>query len=143
MRFLSGTAVLLIGLGVWLFSDNLPFISEVTVYQTYCTGRSVNGVCDQKVQPMNPITYKVFVEQQTVIYWIDGDKEIKRYPYCAVRDAKNWTCQWSAPSVATQQRDVMRNGVLSIVDSNFSLTTENITDVPKWRWWLVKLMTRD
>src|SRR5262249_53101705 len=77
---------------IWAFSEQNPFRSEVTVYYAFCAGGLKQGKCDTKEETSNTTTFKAMPDQQTVIYWY-GDERPKRLQNCAVRDARNWSCQ--------------------------------------------------
>jgi len=132
----------LIALLLWAFSESLPFRSEVTVYNMFCTGERKGGQCDAEEQTANTATYKAFAEQQTVVYWYGDNDAPKRLWHCAVRDARNWSCQWG---VRLEQLPELE---YQMVNGEFSEYAPGVPDhrtpgvfyrVSKWHWWLVWL----
>ena len=123
--------------GLWLFSEELPFQNEITVYQMFCTGEGrKDGKCKSKEETANPITYRAFVDQQTVIYWFEHSAPT-RMRNCAVRDAKNWSCQL----------DDRWQTEYKMIDGALGKTSDNpiqpiFYQASKWRWWSVWLDQR-
>jgi len=125
---------------LWAFSDSLPFQNEVTVYKMFCTGGLKEGKCNSKEQTANPTTFKVLVDQQTVLYWHGGNDAPKRLVHCAVRNTQNWSCQlgnrleddpkYQWEMVDGRYRDVVQKPALS--------SQELFYQVPKWYWWWVR-----
>jgi len=150
LTFLSILAILVSGLA-WLFSDSLPIGSEVTVYRLFCKGVTGDrqtglpvGQCQAKEETANPTTFKVFVERQTVVYWTGENDTPYRLRHCAVRDARNWSCQLGEfleeePAIEWHVRD----GELRKDYSNLSLymaSGSRFYSVSKRRWWWVRLV---
>ena len=115
-------------IGVWLTFDNAPFTSEIMVYQGWCpSARTDVGTCQSGEEAGNPVTYKASQETQSVVYWFK-DQVPSRLTGCAVRDAKNWSCQ--------------RGGgyATAMVDGRLSETSKlgvMFYQVPKYKWyWL-------
>ena len=124
-------------IAVWLFTDSAPFRSEVTVYFGSCTEARQNSKCKAKEEAANPATYKAIVDQQTVVYWI-GDGEPSRMTPCAVRDAKNWSCQiGNGNGLFPDAKTAMVDGAL--IKTGRGDLDEFFYQVPKWRWWWLKL----
>ncbi len=59
----AGTIVCL-----WAVSDRIPFRNEITVYKLFCTEGLKQGQCKSKEETANPTTYKIFLDQQTIVY---------------------------------------------------------------------------
>lgn len=80
--------------GLWVFQI-WPFnVSDnVTVYQTVCAQK--RGACIKPLRPRQRVFYKVFPEEQIVVWWPDTgvSKFPKKYTGCTVIDAQNWICQ--------------------------------------------------
>jgi hypothetical protein len=123
----------------WLFSEALPFRTETTVYRLFCTGALTQGKCNAKEETANPSTYKAFVDQQTIVYWFENSPGPKRLQHCAIRNAKNWSCQ-----LGNQLEDNPRYE-WQMIDGQLrengptALSRDLFYQVPKWRWWLVWL----
>jgi hypothetical protein len=65
---------------------------EVTVYNMFCKTQRIQGQCKaDEEQTANPQSFKVYPDQQSVIYWI-GDSAPTKYSNCAVPDTINWRC---------------------------------------------------
>jgi hypothetical protein len=129
-------ALILIALGLlWAYSESLPFGSEVTVYNMFCAGEFKDGKCNGREETANPTTYKAFPEQQTVVRWYGDDGAPKRFGYCAVRDARNWSCQYGIKLDPEEAHVQMVSGEYSepnAIEGAFFRA-------PKWHWWWVRL----
>lgn len=134
---LSALLVCVLG-AAWLFMERLPFSNEITAYPIICLGQIADGGCKGEVGAGERTTYKIFVEQQSVVFWMESDREVRRYPYCAVRDVDNWTCQYDEPNVELQAKDVAIDGRVRFVGGRFSVDN-GFGNVPKWKWWRAKL----
>ena len=131
-RVIPWVTLAIAGLAVWLSFDNIPFSSEIVVYQGWCpTARTGTGVCQAGEQSGNPIAYKAYPETQSVIYWFK-DEAPSRMTNCAVRDAKNWSCNqgegYSTAMVDGRLSETSKLGVL-------------FYQVPKYRWYWLWLHT--
>ncbi len=115
----------------WMFT-------EVTIYKMFCTKGRIDGVCKSEEQTANPTTYKVFVQQQMVIYWI-GTSSPVRYPFCAVRDARNWSCKYETGNVVPEHEYIMNDGDFWETGFGPSGAPELFYTVSAWDWWRVWL----
>lgn len=120
--------------GLWVFSDSLPLVDEVTVYVTICHGERKNGDCIGKEEPIGKTTYKPMTDQQIVLFWRDHDAPI-RLQNCAVRDVRNWGCT-SSNGLRSEMIDGRYRRTIS---DRTSSPSDSVIQVPKWRWWLLKL----
>ena len=123
---------------LWAYGDLLPFGSEVTIYDMSCLGQWTNGKCIGQERTNGTTTYKAFPEQQTVVWWYGppDSSEPQRYWHCAVRDARNWTCQngitlEELPAIQFKMIDGEMQG---LPVGEFPFYT-----VSKWHWWQVRL----
>jgi hypothetical protein len=125
---------------LWAVSESFPFHSEITVYNLFCTDGLKQGKCDSKEETANLTTYKALVEQQTVIYW-QGKKDVPhRLRRCAVRNARNWSCQFGNeleddPTIKWQMVD---GEYSEIVQMPFAMQPM-FYPVSKWYWWWIWL----
>ena len=97
----------------------------------------MNGQCHGQRKPAIRSTYRVFVEQQLVIYW-SPDQQMTpfRLQQCVVRDLNNWTCKYPDGT-----------DTLSMIDGWFSIQyppgetnpIANWTYVHGWQWWKLRL----
>ena len=128
---------------IWLFADHLPWQNEVVVYKLFCVGGRHGDVCPTHEETANRTTYKALVDQQTVVYWSEDGEEPRRFGRCAVRDSKNWTCQFESAADATPLYvHRMIHGAYSETASPEAFggpSTDVFYPVAKWRWWLVRL----
>jgi len=122
-----------VALGAWLSFDNIPFANEVVVYQGWCpTTRTEAGVCKAGEESVNPITYKASQATQSVVYWFK-DQAPTHMTNCAVRDAKNWSCNQGEGLYST----VMIDGKLSQTSTSRFGVVSPFYQVSKFRWyWL-------
>ena len=114
---------------------------EATVYRMFCTtDRDAASPCVLKNELTSLTeTYKAFPDQQSVIVWIGNDAPSK-LSNCAVRDALNWRCTKNDRLGITVEQS-MANGQLSeTVDGSPSPSLTLFYQVPRWRWWLVRLL---
>jgi hypothetical protein len=114
---------------------------ETTVFRMYCTSdREAAGPCVLRDELTSVTeTYKAFPDQQSIIVWIGNDAPSK-LSNCAVRDALNWRCAKSDRKGVMVELS-MANGQLSeTVDGSPSPSLTLFYQVPRWRWWLVKLL---
>jgi hypothetical protein len=132
MKF-SIPILLVLLVGGWLLIE--PLSNEVTVYKMFCTKGRVQGECHSEEQTANPTTYKVFVEQQTVVYWIGGASPV-RFPFCAVRDIRNWSCKYETGNELPAHEYIMNDGEFH--ETGFTPMVEDIFyNVSRWHWWRV------
>ena len=149
MRGTVGDRIALGLIGGWLLGLAAFFLwptfehwsGEATVYRMFCTSdRDAATPCVLKNELTSvPETYKAFPDQQSVIVWIGSDAP-SRLSNCAVRDALNWRCTKNDRLGVTVEQS-MANGQLSeTVDGSPSPSLTLFYQVPRWRWWLVKLL---
>ena len=119
---------------IWAFSEHLPFRGEVTVYYAFCAGGLKQGKCDTKEETSNTTTFKAMPEEQTVTYWY-GDERPKQLQKCAVRDARNWSCQLETMTGPTKWQ--MVNGEFR--ETPFTQFTAPYYQVSKSYWWMLWL----
>jgi hypothetical protein len=83
------------GIGAVINSIDWGFInSEITAYPISCTSQLsiYDSACNGKIfVAMNPITYKVYADQQYVVASQEGST-IVRLNDCAIKDRQNWNC---------------------------------------------------
>lgn len=121
----------------WPLFDRIQ--NEITVYPMFCPTGRVNGVCGAEEQTANPTTYKVFPDQQSVIYWI-GDGAPTRYASCAVRDVSNWRCQFVKAGDTPKIEDFMSDGnFFETAEPPFIASTNLFYPASRWHWWTVKV----
>lgn len=120
--------------GLWAFSDLLPFASEVTVFETICHGVRKDGDCQGKEEPLTKTTYKPMTDQQIVLAWGDDSAPV-RLNNCAVRDGRNWACDGILGS-----RSQMIDGRYHRISGDWSSSpSDSVFQVTKWYWWWLKL----
>jgi hypothetical protein len=110
---------------LWVFSDSLPLADEITVYTAYSDGEREGGTCIAKEHALSKRTYKALVDQQMVINWRDGNAP-ESLTKCAVRNARNWSCESSYGSV------------LMVDGAYHDPSSATFYQVPKWYWWWLK-----
>lgn len=112
--------------GLWAFSDSLPFQEEVTTYTALCGGEFKDGKCKSKEQALSNHTYKPIVDKQMVVHW--GENGVpERYDQCAVRNVRSWACEEAFGSAV-------------MIDGNYRDRSSDVFyQVPKWYWWWLKL----
>lgn len=71
--------------------------SEITVYSAQCAQKVLNNKCGHHQFTVRPTTYKVMVDQQAVVYWIEGF-EVQKVTKCAVANRTSWTCKYDDES---------------------------------------------
>lgn len=140
MKFTAAIAIAVVVV-LWLFSESLPFQNEVTVYKMFCTGGLKQGKCNSKEETANPTTFKALVDQQTVIYWHGEKDPPNRLLHCAVRNARNWSCQLGNTLEDNPKIQwVMVDGEYrEVVEKPFISSNEIFYQVPKWYWWWIRL----
>lgn len=126
-------AVLVALLFVYNFFD-----SEVTVYNMFCTKGRVNGACASIEETANPTTYKVLVDQQSVVYWIDHGAPV-RFPYCAVRNVQNWSCKYETGNEIPEREYTMTDGYFSETEKDGTIGGSIFYQVSGWHWWSIWL----
>ncbi len=119
-------------LGLWAFSDLLPFTTEATVHEAFCSEKRANAVCNGKETVFGKTTYKVFPDQQIVIAW-DDITSLRRLENCAVRDSHNWRCRQESGSHLTLREGEFEDSLVP------TTPTSQFYQVPKWYWWWLKL----
>lgn len=125
---LISTAWLAAFVAVWLAFDPSTFTGEVMVYRAWCPRALTNvDTCPDDEKSANRITYKASSETQSVVYWVKGAAP-SRLTKCAVRDARNWSCNESSPSA------------VEMVDGKLTaawMAADSLYQVPKYQWyWL-------
>lgn len=136
---LGGVLLAAAGFVIWPTLEH--FKGEATVYRMFCTSdRGDDNSCGLKHElTSTPETYKVFPDQQSVIVWI-GSEAPSKLSNCAVRDALNWRCTRTDKQGAAVEQS-MADGELSETVDGFAAPGLSVFyQVPRWRWWLVKLL---
>lgn len=128
----------------WFFSGSIiawtPLESEATVYMLSCDGAQVGGVCNGKEEADLPFTYKVSVDEHAVLYSrMDGPDILRRLPFCTIRDARDWLCQWEGDKIPKSRFGMVAGKYVEIATCTSDATREMFYQVPMWRWWLVWL----
>jgi len=82
---------------IYLIGDWGFLTSEITSYSAMCAITVTNNRCAKHSFTMGPTTYKVFPNEQTVVYRVKG-LPVERLTKCAVADRKNWTCRYNDES---------------------------------------------
>ena len=133
---------LLLGLAVFFMWPVYERLSgEVTVFRMFCTkDRKDDSPCGLKDELTSvPETYKALPDQQSVIVWIGNDAPSK-LGNCAVRDALNWRCTRIDKQGVTVEQSMADGRLSETVDGYPSPGLGLFYQVPRWRWWLVKLL---
>jgi hypothetical protein len=131
---LSLALILSLTFGGWYFATSNAFSDEVTVYNLWCSKERVNGECLEKEEAANPIRYKAFVQQQTVMYWFEGDKPTK-LNNCVVRDYQNWSCESHVG-----ERFYNTYMIDGYIHEDYSQkVTSLFYQGPRWKWLLLNL----
>ncbi len=131
LEYIAGLLAFLVAflvVGFWFdsFSPN----QEVFVYPVVCEGQESIWQCHKSIHTLGRTGYKVYPEQQRVVYW-DEEKNDGPLPLvaCVVRDKDNWTCQYPDGS-----------GTLKMIDGDFAISAESqITYIDSWRYWFIRL----
>jgi hypothetical protein len=131
-QVVAWAVLITIGLGLWLTFDNVLFASEIVVYQGWCpTARTEAGTCPAGEQSANSVTFKASQDTQSVVYWFKNQAP-SRMTKCAVRDARNWSCDQSEGYLSA-----MVDGSISETSSLGSMFYQ----VPKYKWYWLWLHT--
>ena len=112
---------------------------EITVYKMFCTTGRVNGQCkfaDEQTSVQE--SFKVFPDQQSVIYWI-GDGAPSKYTSCAVRDVSNWRCSYGKPGTGYTEYIMADGNYTEVAEAPFIPTTNLFYPVSRWRWWAMNV----
>jgi len=112
---------------------------EITKYSLSCDKENyINYQCTERWLPLNPTTYKPYVDKQQVLYWTLSD--IETLSKCSVVNRKNWTCMYDDESAEFG----FKNGEYWLVSLGDGVTDELFEDryVPKFiycleemKWW--------
>jgi hypothetical protein len=117
-----------------------PLENEVTVYMLSCDGESINDVCHGMEKTYLPFTYEVSVDQHSVSYSTMGDPGMRHeLSFCAVHDTNCWLCQWSSDEVPKTRFGMVSEKYVEIATCVTDTTHRPPIQVPRWRWWLVRL----
>jgi hypothetical protein len=133
----------IIGLGlvaffIWPIFEQMR--GEVTVYNMFCKTQRIQGQCKaDEEQTANPQSFKVYPDQQSVIYWI-GDSAPTKYSNCAVRDTINWRCTQGRSGEARMEYSMVDATYGETLDFPFIPSTATFYQVPRWRWWWLKMV---
>ena len=131
--------LILISSLLWLTTDWVSERNEITVHLLFCDGTRTATRCNGREETANPTTYKVFVDQQAVVYWSWGSSDITRFTFCAVRDRRNWSCQFEPPGNIPSTEFKMIGG-----DYFEKTDPPNPIDifypVSRWRWWWIRAL---
>ena len=149
MRGTVGDRIALGLIGGWLLGLAAFFMwpafehwsGEATVYRMFCTSdHDAATPCVLRNELTSvPETYKAFPDQQSVIVWIGSDAP-SRLSNCAVRDALNWRCTKNDRLGVTVEQSMAYGQLSETVDGSPSPSLTLFYQVPRWRWWLVKLL---
>jgi hypothetical protein len=139
----SVAGVLVALFSFWFFSTWHSY-EEVTVHAMYCAGDHPGGRCSKGEEIANPTTYRAYPDQQTVIKWTWNSGTITRFTFCAVRDGRNWTCQFEKAGDVPKVEYTMMDGFLSTTDFRkaedkafSSVPPDPFYEVSRWYWWFV------
>lgn len=123
------------------FLDDIFPLDETTVYLGWCPADRVNGVCPRGEQAGFPTHYKVLVDQQIVMYWVEKNPPTK-YEGCVVRNVRNWACteRFADKSSMTSSMSAGIAETTSYPPSVFG--TSPYYQVPKWRWMILNWNTK-
>jgi hypothetical protein len=125
---------------------DLLWNGDITKYPVSCTETIENNLCTGTWYTLNPTTYRVFADQQLVVYWTPGIRDTpEKLSNCVVRDIRNWVCKYNDGSAELQMND----GVFS-ESTNRNMYTKEGFDfhvefeartryVSMWRWWQINL----
>lgn len=132
--------LMVVVVSLWAFSDNLPFRDEVTVYHLFCTEGLKQGQCKSKEETAAPTTYKIYLDQQTVVYWTGDNAAPNRLRHCAIRNNRNWSCQLGSEfEVTPKYLWQMVDGEFQEIGNSPTALDNNFYQTSKWRWWWVWL----
>ncbi|SAK67870.1 hypothetical protein AWB80_03361 [Caballeronia pedi] len=137
-------ACVLIGVSASLFpvaSTSLTrFENETTVYMLSCDGERINDVCSGNERTGVPFTYKVSVDQNSVLYWTMNDPNLaRRLPFCAIQNSRSWLCQWTNDDIPKTRFGMVGGRYVEIAVCSTGAPVPMFYQVYKWRWWLVRL----
>lgn len=117
-----------------------PLDNETTVYMLSCDGEWVNEVCRGNERTSVPFTYKVSVDQHSVLYWTKDDLYLpRRFPFCAIQNARSWLCQWDRAETPKTRFGMVAGRYVEIAVCTTGAPVPMFYQVPKWRWWIVRL----
>ena len=106
-----------------------PWSSEVTLYRAHCDQPLQFGKCTGKVVSLDRMSFKVFADSQTVLYWYpdgaDRDREPRKMADCVVRNKTNWSCQSPVDPDASYV----------MIDGRPAGGAQDVMYLPKWLWW--------
>jgi hypothetical protein len=131
-------ALALIG---WLFSEQLPFGSDVVTYFVQCPLEGVKrDTCAIAPRTAWVETYRASATQQVVLHWRAGIPP-ERMTDCTVRDARNWSCFFAYYEGRPSVRLDMVDGTFVERPKPLDPRVELLAgyQVPKWRWWWLRL----
>ena len=119
-KFLGFIIILLVIISSWkFFNISGLFNSEITEYSIMCKEKVEWNQCENPNYPLNKTIYKVLVQRQEVVYWIN-DFPPERLTKCAIRDKKNWSCKYNDESAEFG----FRNGIFY----EFSLKQSSVSE---------------
>ncbi|WP_322029444.1 hypothetical protein [Paraburkholderia sp. J76] len=119
------------------------FENDVTVYMVSCDAKKVNGVCTGREKADTPFTYKVSVDQRSVLFWrVDNPGLHHRLPFCAIHDTKTWLCQLNGEVVPRTKIGMAAGNYMEIATCTTDASMPVFYQVSLWHWWLVWLRTR-
>jgi hypothetical protein len=121
--------LVLIVLGVVWAVGWEPWSSEITLYRAHCDQAIKFDKCTGKIVNLDRMSFKVFPDSQTVLYWYpdgaDPDRQPRKMTGCVVRNKRNWSCQ---SPVDPDSRYVM-------IEGRYSSGAQHVMYLPKWLWW--------
>lgn len=96
--YVAGLIIVLLLLFAFIkFIDWGFFKSEITAYPVQCKHTVELNQCEQPEYTLRKTTYKVSSDRQEVLYWTE-DFDTQKLTNCAVRDKKNWSCEYNDKS---------------------------------------------
>jgi len=124
------------GLLIW-GSDRITLQGERTIYTVRCEPDVWDDKrCIGTLVAGDRYAFRSSALRNEVIYWIRGSTAASgKYSDCKVVDRDNWACRvpaGQAPSIAFE----MKKGRPTRVNDGQVVP---FRDVPKWKWWLLKL----
>ncbi len=133
LSYIAGLLSFIAGFVVFgVVSDSLSSSQEVFVYPVICEGKGNSWQCSKSIHSLGRTGYKVYPDQQRVVYWNEEDND-GPLPLsdCVVRNKENWSCKYADGS-----------GTVKMIDGDFETSPpeSNITYIGRCRYWLIRLV---
>ena len=134
---LFAVVIVLAAVWVWEPLERIFSSDEVTVYPAKCYEQLKSVENCRRYYSLHRTRYKINEARAEVTYWMPDledtglAQQVARLVDCAIRDARNWTCQYPDGSGTVTVRDGQ--------EKQYNIAGYQVIYVRKHQWWAMDL----